>query len=111
LAIGMARAKRFLLTGDRLGAQDAFDMGLVSDLVDTADEVLPAALALAARMASLPPLAVQGTKRALNNVVRLRAAEVVDLGFAFETRSASSDDLLEAVGAFQDKRTGNYVGR
>jgi enoyl-CoA hydratase len=110
LAIGMARAKRFLLTGDRLSAHDALEMGLVSDLVDTPDEVLPAALALATRMASLPPLAVQGTKRALNNIVRQRAAEVVDLAFAYETRSASSNDLLEAVGAYQDKRTGNYVG-
>jgi enoyl-CoA hydratase len=85
-------------------------MGLVSDLADEPDDVLPAALALAHRMASLPPLAVQGTKRALNNVVRLRANEVVDLAFSYETRSATSNDLLEAIEAFQEKRLGTYVG-
>jgi enoyl-CoA hydratase len=110
LAIGMARAKRFLLTGDRLSAQDAFDMGMVSELVDTPESALPAAQALATRMASLPPLAVQGTKRALNNIIRNRAAEVVDLAMAYETRSANSDDLLEAIASFQEKRVGSYVG-
>src|SRR3977135_149383 len=53
-ADGMLRSKRYLLTGDRLPAEDAWAMGLVTDLVDGSDEVLPAARALAARMAALP---------------------------------------------------------
>jgi enoyl-CoA hydratase len=110
VAVGMTRAKRYLLTGDRLSAQEAFHMGLITDLVDAPDEVRPAATALAERMAALPPLAVQGTKRALNNVMRFRAAEVVDLAMTYETRSATSDDLLEAIDAFKEKRTGHYVG-
>ena len=39
-------------TGDRLSAEEAYQFGLVSDLVDTADEVLPAARELAGRMAA-----------------------------------------------------------
>jgi enoyl-CoA hydratase len=54
---GMLRAKRHLLAGDRLPAEDAFMLGLVTDLVDTAEETLPAARSLAQRMAALPPLA------------------------------------------------------
>ena len=111
LALGPARAKRFLLTGDRLSAEEAYQFGLVTDLVDTPDEALPAARALAARMAALPPLAVQGTKKALRNVMRLRAAEVVDLAFSYEIRSAGSEDLLEAIDAVESRRPGVYQGR
>lgn len=110
-AMGMMRAKRYLLTGDRLSAEDAYQFGLVTDLVDSAAEVTPAAQALAGKMAALPPLAVQGTKRALIAVLRHRAAEVVDIAFAQEQRSAASDDLLEAIEAFKQRRPGNYQGR
>ncbi len=108
---GDPRAKRHLLTGDRLGAEEAYAAGLVTDLVDEPDAVLPAARALAARIAALPPLAVQGTKRALNNGLRARAAEVLDLSMAYEVRSASSQDLLEAIDAFTERREGRYAGR
>lgn len=110
-AAGMLRAKRYLLTGDRLGAEDAWAMGLVTDLVDGPDDVLPAARALAGRMAELPPLAVQGTKRALNQVLRSRANEVLDLSFALEAASMASDDIAEAIAAFKERRQPKYQGR
>ena len=53
-AIGMLRARRHLLTGDPVLAEEGHAMGLVTDLVDTADEVRPAAAALAERIAALP---------------------------------------------------------
>jgi enoyl-CoA hydratase len=110
-AAGLLRAKRYLLTGDRLTAEDAWAMGLVTDLVDGPDDVLPAARALAARMAALPPLAVQGTKRALNRVMQARAGEVLDLSFALEAASMASDDLVEAIAAFKERREPKYHGR
>jgi enoyl-CoA hydratase len=110
-AMGMVKAKRHLLTGDPLLAEDAAALGVVSDLVDTAEEVLPTAQALADRIAALPPLAVQGTKRALNQVMRLRAEEVLELSFAYEAETMSSQDLLEGIDAFMDKRTPKYSGR
>ena len=110
-AAGLLRAKRYLLTGDRLGAEDAWAMGLVTDLVDGPDAVLPAARALAARLAALPPLAVQGTKRALNGMLQARAAEVLDLSFALEAASMASDDLVEAIDAFKERRAPRYQGR
>ncbi|MBW3591607.1 MAG: enoyl-CoA hydratase/isomerase family protein [Actinobacteria bacterium] len=108
---GMLRAKRHLLTGDRLMAEDAFAMGLITDLVDTAGEALAAARALAQQIAALPPLAVQGTKRALNRSLQQRAGEVLDLSFALEAISLASDDLVEAIAAFRQKRPANYYGK
>jgi enoyl-CoA hydratase len=111
LHMGLLRAKRYLLTGDRLTAEDAFHMGLVTDLVDTADEVLPAARALAARIASLPPLAVQATKRTLNQVFRHRFDQVFEMGLELEMQTFVSEDVVEAIAAFREKRPPRYTGR
>lgn len=110
-AVGMLRARRYLLTGDAVGAETAHAWGLVTDLVDAPDDVLPAARALAQRIAALPPLAVQGTKRALNRVTQQRAGEVLDLSLANEETTLASADLLEAIAAFQERRPGHYEGR
>jgi enoyl-CoA hydratase/carnithine racemase len=110
-AVGMLRARRHLLTGDPLSAEDAHAMGLVTDLVDTPEEVLPAAMALAERIAALPPLAVQLTKRALNRRTLERADEVLDVSLAGELETLGSEDLLEALDAFKEKRPGAFKGR
>jgi enoyl-CoA hydratase len=107
-SMGMLRAKRYLLTGDRLSAEDARTFGLVTDIVDEPSEVLPAARALADRIAALPPLAVQHTKRALNNVMRARAAEVLDVAMAYETVTVQSKDIQEAIAAAKEGRSGVY---
>lgn len=109
-AVGMLRARRHLLTGDPVDAERAYAMGLVTDLVDAPDDALPAARALAARIAALPPLAVQGTKRALNRLTQQRAGEVVDLAFAHEETTLASADLAEAITAFQERRPGVFHG-
>jgi enoyl-CoA hydratase len=109
--VGMLLARRHLLTGDPLEAERAYQLGLVTDLVEAPDDVLPAARALAKRLAAMPPLAVQGTKKALANVMRARASEVLDLAFAHEVTSVQSDDLPEAIAAFREKRPPVYRGR
>ena len=70
----------------------------------------PTAATLARRLASLPPLAVQGTKRALNQVTQIRASEVVEAALLQEMDTLASDDLLEAIAAFQEKRRANFTG-
>jgi enoyl-CoA hydratase len=111
VAVGSLLAKRYLLTGDRLPAERAYQIGLVSDLVDKPEEVLGAARALAERIAALAPIAVQGTKRALNNVLQHRANEVLDLAFGYEVESCLSEDLVEAIAAFRGKRAPTFEGR
>jgi enoyl-CoA hydratase len=110
-AVGMLRARRHLLTGDALDAATAYQFGLVTDLVDEPDDVLPCAREIAKRIAALAPLAVQGTKRALNQVTSLRFDEVVELAFDLEERTLVSDDLLEGIAAFKEGRAANFVGR
>jgi enoyl-CoA hydratase len=109
-AAGMLRARRHLLTGDALDAESAWRLGIVTDLVDQPDDVVEQARAIARRIAALPPLGVQGTKRALNRVSSLRADEVVGLAFELEEGTLTSADLLEAIAAFRERRPGVFTG-
>jgi enoyl-CoA hydratase len=111
LHIGLLRAKRYLLTGDRLTAEDAYAMGLVTDLVDTPEQVIVAARALAGRIAALPPLAVQATKRTLNQIFRTRAEEVFEQALAAEMQTFMSDDVAEAIAAIKARRKPVYKGQ
>jgi enoyl-CoA hydratase/carnithine racemase len=110
-SIGMPRARRHLLTGDPIDGATAFAYGLVTDLVDEPEQVLAEARRLAQHIAALPPLAVQGTKRALNRVAQMRAAEILEFSLMLEEETLSSADLLEAVAAFKEQRAGRYSGR
>jgi len=111
LHMGLLRAKRYLLTGDRLTAEDAYAMGLVTDLVETPETVIGAARQLAERIAALPPLAVQGTKRALNQIFLARANEVFEQALAAEMETFQSDDVAEAISAIKERRKPVYTGR
>ena len=108
---GILRARRHLLTGDALDAESAFALGLVTDLVDEPEQVLPTAIELAERIAALPPLAVRLTKRALNHGLLQRAGEILDLSLAYEEATLASDDLLEAIAALKERRPGEFSGR
>jgi enoyl-CoA hydratase/carnithine racemase len=108
---GMLRARRFLLTGDPLKAGEAYQFGLVTDLVDEPREVAPRAREIAAKIAALAPLAVRGTKAALNQLTRQRAGEVVETALLAEGSTLASADMVEAIAAFKEKRRGSYFGR
>lgn len=110
MSAGMMLAKRHLITGEPISAADAHRVGLISDLVDTPAQVLPAAEDMAQRIAGLPPIAVQGTKFALNHLVRQRLAEVGELAAAMEYESLKSQDVNEAVAAIRERRVPRYDG-
>jgi enoyl-CoA hydratase len=52
----------------------------------------------------LPPIAVRGTKKSLNALMKARANEAFELSMAYEFTSGGSEDILEAVKAFKEKR-------
>lgn len=98
-AIGMTRAKRYLLTGDRITGAEAFAMGLVTDLVDTPAEVEPLAEKIAQKILSLPRDGVVGTKRAFSALAQHYSGAVYDVGMAFELGTLAGEELHQAVKA------------
>ena len=109
-AVGRARAMELVLTGRRIGAAEAERMGLVTAVVPAA-EVVTAALDLAARIAAMPPLAVQAAKAAVNAAQELPLAD----GLRFERdrfeRLFGTEDQREGMAAFGEKRTPTWRGR
>jgi enoyl-CoA hydratase len=109
-AIGRHRAMLLLLTGDMLTAREAFDAGLVS-MVSADGSALDDALALASRIAAMPPLAVAEIKR----VMHAGLEAPLDVALALERRAAyllfDTDDKREAMRAFLEKRKPSFSGR
>jgi enoyl-CoA hydratase/carnithine racemase len=85
-------AKEYALTGDRIPAARAAELGLVNHVVPDG-EALPAALGCAHRIAALPPGAVQDTKRVLNLHLERAVLATLDYALAAEDRSFTSPEL------------------
>ena len=110
LAIGPMLAKRYLLTGDPVTAADAASLGLVTEAVPD-DEVLDRATAFARRLAAGAPLALQGTKQAVNALVRDALSRSFDLATALEIGTFGSADHAEALAARAEKRPPEFRGQ
>jgi len=108
--IGVARATEMALTGDRITAERARDWGLVSDVV-AAEELLPAARAVAGRVAANPPTAVRMTKKLLRQAAGRSLDDVLELSAAMQAIAHTTEDHREAVSAFVDKRQPRFTGR
>jgi enoyl-CoA hydratase len=97
----MQQVKRYMLTGDRIPAATAVQLGLALEVLPP-EELLPQAVAFAQRLAALPPQAVQDTKVMLNQ--HFRSAAVNVLGFGLPAESQSHDTA--EYGALVEKMAG-----
>ena len=106
---GKYQAMRLCLTGDRISAQEAHAMGLVSDVVAD-DQVMIKALEMASNIASMPSLAAQQIKEAI-----VQGADAsLEGALLMERRMMqllfASDDKTEGMQAFFDKRPPEFKG-
>jgi enoyl-CoA hydratase len=98
-------------TGKDIGADRAKEIGLVNEVSADAESVLKAARALAAEIAANSPVAVQGTKAVLAANEGRTVAEGLDYVATWNAGMLASDDLVEAVTAFMEKRKPKFTGR
>ncbi len=102
-AVGINRAKRFLLTGDTITAEQGYEFGLISDIVDTPELVPEKVDAIAGRIASLPVAAVQGTKRSFNKLAQQYCGAVFELSLSYEMDAMASPDVIAVLDKMSDK--------
>ena len=105
--VGEGRALELNLTGDPIGADEAYALGLANRVVPD-EELFDTALAWARKLSDQAPLAVEQIKRA-------SAAGEIETGIEREkqafARVFSSDDAKEGISAFLEKRKPRFAGR
>ena len=107
--LGAARAFEWLTTGRRLGADEARDWGLVSEVVD--DDELPVRMhEVAALYAAMPTRAVWQTKRLLDEAESTTFPEQLELEATTQAEMTRTPDFAEGVEAFLAKREATFTG-
>ncbi|MEZ0050246.1 enoyl-CoA hydratase [Mycobacterium sp. MAA66] len=110
MAVGPARAKEYLMTGDALTAAEAERLGLINRVVPD-DQLDEQAMAFARRLAAGAPLAIRYTKMAVNKLIKQSLGVAFDIATAHELTTFMSEDHVEAVDAFFGKRPPRFTGR
>ena len=98
-------AKEFLMTGDRMGAERAYQMGMVNRVVPRAN-LEAATYALAARVATQPRMGLALTKQAINHVEDLQGKRsAMDATFAWHHFAHTHNEMIsgDRLGGFDGK--------
>lgn len=102
LLTSLQLAKEYALTGDRIPARRAAEIGLANHVCPD-DEVMAQALACAHRIAKLPRGAVEDTKRVMNLHLERAVLATLDFALAAEDRSFGSPELRATVDRFRSR--------
>ena len=108
--VGLARARRYLLTGDAITGAEAASIGLITAAVPD-DELDDEVDRWALRIAAGAPFAIRWTKAAINAGLKVTANAVIDRGAAFENVTQFTSDNRAALEAFKAKTAPVFSGR
>lgn len=107
--IGLSKAKELIYTADIISAEDAYNCGLVSKVVEP-DELLDSAMGLAKRIAKNSKLAVSYSKAAINTGIQTDIDSGMDIERANFALCFATKDQKEGMKAFLEKRSPEFIG-
>jgi enoyl-CoA hydratase len=107
--IGKGRALQLILSGQMIGAQEAYRIGLVNEIVPQA-ELITRAEAILNKIASNAPVAVKFALAAVNKGLETSQSEGLQLEAAYFGLCAATEDKKEGTSAFLEKRAPRFRG-
>ena len=108
--VGKGRALQLILSGETISAQEAYRIGLVNEVVPTA-ELVPRAEAILKKIASNAPIAVKFALEATNKGLETSQGEGSLLEAAYFGLCAATEDKKEGTTAFLERRAPRFQGR
>lgn len=108
--VGNAVTAEMALTGADYPADWALDSGLVSKVFPDHESLMEGAMDLASQIAANSPLVTQGVKRALQANDGRTISQALEYMAQWNTAFLISNDLMEALGAFAEKRNPDFTG-
>jgi enoyl-CoA hydratase/carnithine racemase len=108
--VGLGRAVEMMMTGEKIPAPEALAAGLVTHVLPS-DQLLDFTLGLAQKIASNAPIAVRLVKQTTRRTFDLDLEAVMQLEVDGMMECLGSEDLMEGILAFMQKRPPKYIGR
>ncbi len=108
--LGRQLANYLAFTGKKLSAEESKSYGLVAE-VFSEEEFVPKSMEILERMANMPTAAIKLTKKAFANSYNNTLKEQLELEGDLQQEAAGTEDFIEGVNAFLQKRKPNYKGR
>ena len=108
--IGFQKASALMMLGDKVGAKDAESLGMIYKYFPN-ESFLAEATKIATKLASMPTKGLGLTKRALNYSLTNTLETQLALEDQLQTTASLSDDYVEGVTAFVEKRKPVFTGK
>lgn len=109
-AVGERRAKEIILTGRPFSAAEAFEWGIVNRLCERA-ALLPEAMTTAATICGNAPISVRQAKKSIHHGLQMDLRNGLMFEIEAYNRMVSTEDRLEGVRAYNEKRKPVFKGR
>jgi enoyl-CoA hydratase/carnithine racemase len=109
--IGETRAKELIFTAKKIDATTAERYGIVSRVVPTVEELMPVCLAFAGEMLRNGPVAIRQAKQAIDQGLDHPLSEGLKIETAAYEVVIPTEDRMEALRAFAEKRTPQFQGK
>ena len=108
--LGFARAFEWMASGRRLSADEALAWGLVSEVVET-EGLAARAAETAQTFASFPTRGIAMTKQLFDAAAQNTLEQQLDLEAELQAKATKTEDFIEGVTAFLEKRPPQFKGR